>query len=148
MLKDSVPQQRTKTIHNLGRRAGLLRQGEWLFVPSPGFIPADKDLILHNEPIQRRDDVPYIVDQLYRHGGELVYVCPEYPVGLSEDIYHKLIARRPETLSRDWHVRRRNLEVYARGEVRHEDRKTIVLPYWHRVLMSSETGSLHMAFWE
>jgi len=32
------------------------------------------------------------------------------------------------------------------GEVRYADRKAVLLPYWHRVLMSSERGSLHMVF--
>ena len=39
----------------------------------------------------------------------------------------------------------RNAGVYARGKVRHSDHETIDLPFWHRVLMNTETQSRTMA---
>ena len=40
---------------------------------------------------------------------------------------------------------RRNPGVYARGAVRHSDHATITLPFWHRVIMNTETQSRTMA---
>jgi hypothetical protein len=37
-----------------------------------------------------------------------------------------------------WRVMRRNMQVFARGKVRHPDHKTLVLPGWHEVLLSGE----------
>ena len=43
----------------------------------------------------------------------------------------------------------RDPELYAKGSVRHPDHNTIVLPYWHRVLMNTEQRARamrHVAF--
>ena len=34
--------------------------------------------------------------------------------------------------------------VFARGDVRHSDHATITLPFWHRVMMNTETQSRTM----
>ena len=39
----------------------------------------------------------------------------------------------------------RDAGVYARGTVRHPDHATITLPFWHRVLINTETQSRTMA---
>jgi hypothetical protein len=44
----------------------------------------------------------------------------------------------------DWVEMVRNPELYAKREVRHPDHNTIVLHYWHRVLMSTEQGARAM----
>jgi len=41
---------------------------------------------------------------------------------------------------------RRDMSVYARGAVSHADHATITLPFWHRVLMNTETQSQTMRF--
>jgi hypothetical protein len=41
---------------------------------------------------------------------------------------------------------RRDMGVYARGSVSHADHATITLPFWHRVLMNTETQSRTMRF--
>jgi hypothetical protein len=38
----------------------------------------------------------------------------------------------------------RDAAVYARGAIRHPDHRTIWLPFWHRVLMNTETRSRTM----
>jgi hypothetical protein len=40
---------------------------------------------------------------------------------------------------------RRNAGVYAGGRVRHSGHVTITLPFWHRVVMNTETQSRTMA---
>ncbi len=98
----------------------------------------NEKLILRNEPLRRGAGKPHIVEQLYRTGGEVVYVCGTHPNGLTESPYRKLIQRNPEASAWGWTAMRRNMRVYARGKVRHPDHATISLPVWHRVLMNTE----------
>lgn len=122
------------------RNSAFLRQGEWFFVPEPNGAPGagNNKLILRNEPLQRGAGKPHIVEQLYRTGGEVVYVCGTHPNGLTESQYRKLIQRNPEASAWGWRSMSRNMRVYARGTVRHPDHATISLPVWHQVLMNTE----------
>src|SRR5438132_1531801 len=74
---------RRKNWHDR-KNEGFIRQGEWFFLPRPDFEPPSASLVLHNEPIRRPGGTPHVVEQLYRHGGTVVYVHPKYPGGLSE----------------------------------------------------------------
>src|SRR5579871_5074196 len=58
------------------------RQGEWFFVPEASFV-VDEKLILRDEPLRRGGGKPHRVDQLYRTGGETVYVTKRFPNGLT-----------------------------------------------------------------
>jgi hypothetical protein len=78
------------------------------------------------------------VEKLHRRGSETVYVCRQYPDGLVFEGYRDLIARDPQAKGLAWHTMQRVGEVYATGKVRHPDHRTIVLPFWHQVLMSEE----------
>ena len=123
------------------RNAGYLRQGEWFFLPRPGFEPEAGWLIHKNEPIQRSGGTPHIVDKLVRRGGEVVYVSHRYPNGLTQAEYRDLIARNTRAKGLAWRTMLRGSEVFAMGKVRHPDHKTIVLPFWHEVLMSEEPSA-------
>ena len=125
---------------------GYIRQGEWFFLPRPDFVPPERFLILHDEPIQRSGSKAHMVEWLYRFGGETVYVSNRFPNGLSEDSYRRFIQRNAEAARQDWRVMRRNPEVYAMGKVRHPDHKTIILPFWHRVVMSNERQNSSVVF--
>jgi hypothetical protein len=124
------------------RNAARVRQGEWFFVPvvSAAINPL---LILRNEPLVRsRGGKPHMCEQLYRFGGETVYVAPGYPDGLTQDQYRAL---PDEGRSRShWRVMRRNPQVYVRGRVRHPDHKTVVLDGWHEVFSNTEHLSYAM----
>jgi hypothetical protein len=120
------------------------RQGEWFFVPEPSFVVNEK-LVLRNEPLRRGAGKPHLVEQLYRSGGETVHVCRRHPNGVTPDEYRSILRRNPEAARWGWQVMRRNPGVYARGTVRHSDHETITLPFWHRVLMNTETQSRTMA---
>jgi hypothetical protein len=102
-------------------------------------------LILRNEPLRRGRGKPHMCDEVVRIGGETVYVCSEYPNGLTEWQYRKLLNRKPKLKSLNWITLRRNPGVFVRGKVRHADHKTIVLDGWHEVLMNTENESLAMA---
>lgn len=84
-----------------------------------------------------------------RFGGEIVYVSPKHPNGVTEAQHRKLVSRKPELRKLSWLTRRRNPGVFVRGTVRHADHKTIVLNGWHQVLMNTETQAVamrHVAF--
>ena len=120
------------------------RQGEWFFVPEPSFV-VDEKLVLRNEPLRRGSGKPHLVEEIFRSGGETVHVCDRYPNGLTPDEYRAMIQRNPNAIRWRWRVMSRNPGVYARGTVRHSDHATITLPFWHRVMMNTETQSRTMA---
>ncbi len=120
------------------------RQGEWFFVPDPSFVVDDR-LILRNEPLRRGAGKPHMVEELHRTGGETVHVCRRHPNGVTPKEYRSILQRNPEAASWGWQVMRRNPGVYARGTVRHSDHDAITLPFWHRVIMNTETQSRTMA---
>ena len=120
------------------------RQGEWFFVPDPAMV-VDEKLVLRNEPLRRGAGKPHLVEQLFRSGGEVVRVCSRYPNGITNEEYHALVQVNPKAMHWGWRVMRRNPGVYARGTVRHSDHATIMLPFWHRVLMNTENQSRTMA---
>lgn len=124
-----------------GREA--IRQGEWFFVPEPGVN--DKDaVILRNEPLSRgAGSKPHVCEQMMRKGGEGVMVCNRYPTGISLGEYQTLISSDSNARGYGWRRMVRDAEVYARGEIRHKDHKTIDLWCWHRVYMNRERFAKH-----
>jgi hypothetical protein len=131
---------------NKRRNAGFIRQGEWFFLPRPEFQVDAPHLILRNEPVQRGGGKAHLVEQLFRLGGETVYVSAKYPNGLTQPQYATLLKRDRGASQLNWRVMRRNPTVYARGKVRHPDHQTIVLPFWHQVVMNGEMMSRNVVF--
>jgi hypothetical protein len=141
-MRKNVRRQEWNKRHN----PGFIRQGEWFFIPQPDFTPPAHSLILRNEPLQLGGRKPHMVEELFRTGGQTVYVSRRAPNGISEAQYRRLIARDPAAANAQWRTMRRNPEVYARGRVRHSDHATIVLPFWHRVAANGEPRSNQVAF--
>jgi hypothetical protein len=136
-------------MRNRRRNEAFVRQGEWFFVRVPAGFPVDEKLILKNEPIARSGGKPHRCEELVRQGGEFVYVCPQYPQGVTEAQHRRLVTRQPKLRSLPWVAQWRNSLVFVRGKVRHADHKTIQLDGWHKVLMNTETQALamrHVAF--
>jgi hypothetical protein len=127
--------------------AGVIRQGEWFFVPRLE-EKIDEKLILHNEPLTRgARSKPHRCQDLVRVGGVTVYVNSKHPNGLPEREYAKLDAQAKKLGM--WRVMRRDARVFVRGRIRHSDHKTVILRGWHEVLMNTEHQSLamqHVAF--
>ncbi|HVH88066.1 MAG TPA: hypothetical protein VM912_15170 [Terriglobales bacterium] len=121
--------------------AARIRQGEWFFVPAP-HARVEQLLVLRSEPIARGGGKPHVCEELYRFGGETVYVSPSAPHGLTSDQYRALSDR--ERNRWNWRVMRRNPKVYVRGRVRHPDHKTVLLDGWHEVLSNTENLSRAM----
>ena len=152
--KDNLKPQQAKTSqekHGVKHRQrhkrhnkGFIRQGEWFFIPSQD-LEINADLIHRNEPLVRGGGgKPHMVEEIYRVGGELVYVSTRNPAGLSERAYHRLSQK--ERSKYNWHPMRRNPQVFARGKVRHSDHKTVHLRDWHEVFMNREERTSHLGF--
>ncbi|MGD0737463.1 MAG: hypothetical protein ABR976_20220 [Terracidiphilus sp.] len=124
-----------------GREA--IRQGEWFFVPEPGV--SEKGVVIHrNEPLSRgAGSKPHVCSEMMRRGGVTVMVSRQYPTGIGLPEYERLMATNPDASGFMWRSMTRDAEVYARGEVRHKDHKTIDLCGWHRVYMNRERFARH-----
>ena len=86
-----------------------------------------------------------LVAEVYRTGGEKVYVCARHPNGLIERDYRELLAAHREAKHWNWQFRVRDAGVYARGSVRHPDHATVTLHDWHQVMMNTENTTRQMA---
>jgi hypothetical protein len=129
---------------NRRKNAAFVRQGEWFFLPVPGFV-VDEKLVLPNEPLRRGNGgKPHWAEICYRTGGETVYVCPRHPNGVTGAQYEKILAGNPKAKTWGWRTMRRNPGVYVKGRVRHADHATIALHGWHRVVMNTEGQSKAM----
>jgi len=127
------------------RNVAYVRQGEWFFLPQ-WTLEVDEQDVLHNEPLTRGHGKAHILELAYRRGGETVYVDDEHPTGITQEEFWALPRSRQKG---DWYEMVRNPELYAKGAVRHPDHNTIVLHFWHRVLMNTEQGARamrHVAF--
>jgi hypothetical protein len=129
---------------NRRKNAAFVRQGEWFFLPAPGFV-VDEKLVLPNEPLSRGNGgKPHWAEFCYRTGGETVYVCSKYPNGVTGAQYKGILAGSPKAKGWGWRTMRRNPGVYVKGRVRHADHATITLHGWHRVVMNTEGQSKAM----
>jgi len=126
------------------KNAAFRRQGEWFFVPVDDPV-VDESRLLRWEPIARSGGKPHMVEELIRTGGELIYLCRNRPNGLREKEYRKLLQGRPSAKNWNWQAQRVNPGVFARGDIRHPDHRTITLHDWHRVLMNTENESRTMS---
>jgi hypothetical protein len=140
-VKSALTRARVPNKHrNRRRNAAFVRQGEWFFLPARG-IRVPEDRVLRNEPLQRGNGKPHVVDYLVRIGGETVYVAREHRNPLTAEQHRRLLERREKARNWNWQVMRRNPDVFVRGRVRHSDHKTIVLDGWHRVVLNRETDA-------
>jgi hypothetical protein len=129
---------------NRRKNAAFVRQGEWFFLPVPGFV-VDEKLVLTAEPLRRGNGgKPHWAEFCYRTGGETVHVSSRYPNGVTWEQYRVILAGSPTAKRWGWRTMRRNPGVYVRGRVRHADHATITLNGWHRVVMNTEGQSRAM----
>jgi hypothetical protein len=128
------------------RNAAYIRQGEWFFLPQWSLV-VDERAVLRDEPLTRGRGKDHVLELAFRRGGETVFVNTEHPGGITAAELERL---SPSQQRRGpWREMVRDAEVYAKGAVRHPDHNTIVLPYWHRVLMNTEQRARamrHVAF--
>jgi hypothetical protein len=129
---------------NRRKNAAFVRQGEWFFLPDPGFV-VDEKLVLRHEPLSRGNGgKPHWAEFCYRTGGETVYVCSRYPNGFTVAQYRSILAGNSNADPWNWRMMIRNAGVFVRGRIRHPDHDTITLHGWHQVLMNTEGQSKAM----
>jgi len=122
---------------------GVIRQGEWFFVPVRN-ADHTTGIIHRNEPLSRgAGSKPHICAELMRAGGETVMVSQIRPTGIPEADYERLIETNPKARRVPWRRMIRDALVFARGEVRHRDHKTVHLDGWHQVYMNRERFAKH-----
>lgn len=127
----------------VGRPA--IRQGEWFFVPEPGF-DVEAWAICRNEPLSRGNgSKPHVCEELTRRAGVTVMVSSMCPTGVTLPEYDRLMVTDPAARRTSWRRMVRDAEVFARGKVRHPDHRTIYLVGWHRVYMNRERFAPHAA---
>jgi hypothetical protein len=144
LVRQALASHKVSTNKRYSRKnRAFRRQGEWFFVPEPTFV-VDPKLVLRHEPLRRGAGKPHMVEQLFRTGGETVYVSSRHPNGLLPAEYKRLLKSDPSAARWGWRMMRRDMGVYARGAVSHADHATITLPFWHRVMMNTETQSRTM----
>jgi hypothetical protein len=128
------------------RNVAYIRQGEWFFLPRWTLAVDERD-VLRDEPLTRGRGKDHVLELAYRRGGETVFVNAVHPSGISLAEFEQLSPS--QQLSGKWREMVRDPELYAKGSVRHPDHNTIVLPYWHQVLMNTEQRARamrHVAF--
>ncbi len=108
-----------------------VRQGEWVFLPVRG-LALKTESILWDQPLRPEETDSPQVDFLYRDEGNRRFVCDEYPYGLSEPVFNRLIRDVPEQGNFRWQSYSVNPRVYVKGRVRREGFRTLVLTRWHR----------------
>jgi hypothetical protein len=129
---------------NRRKNAAFVRQGEWFFLPVPGFV-VDEKLVLRDEPLSRGNaSKPHWAEFCYRTGGETVYVCSRHPNGVTVAQYKSILAGSPKAKGWGWRTMRRNPGVYVKGRIRYPDHATITLNGWHQVVMNTENQSKAM----
>ncbi|MBW2735296.1 MAG: hypothetical protein JRH20_23170 [Deltaproteobacteria bacterium] len=148
------PEEVVAAQHRLGgrrknrhrrRNAAYLRQGEWFLIPSPN-VEVDMRGVLRREPLSRGRGKPHLAEEAFRTGGTTVYVSRQYPHGVPEETYRKLLKQDPRARSADWRVMKRDPEVYCRGRLTHPDHATLRLRGWHRALPNTESQAPWMVF--
>jgi hypothetical protein len=140
---DSMKQFGVPRGHRNRRKTdAFVRQGEWFFIACPE-MEVQWAEVIYNEPIRRGRGKPHTCEIMYRRDGRQVYVCDQYPKGLTTSEYNSLA--RDERLRHKWEQRVRDAEVFVRGKVEHADHETVDLPFWHKVVMNTETRSRAMA---
>jgi hypothetical protein len=129
------------------RTEAYVRQGEWFFLPRPGFEPP-RGAVFRNEPMRRGAGKPHFAELAYREGGELVYVSVVRPNGVTE-AERAMLMRRPKLADVRWTPMRRNPQMFVKGRISHPHHATITLDCWHLVQMNTEhqaPAMRHVAF--
>lgn len=128
------------------RNGAFIRQGEWFFIPTDKQF--DRGRILRDEPLMRgRGSKPHRVEELVRFGGAPVVLFRGHEY--TPEVFDAMLAAG-RVAHRGLGAQRmvKDPEVYARGRVRHPDHATIVLPFWHRVMVNAETRSVNLSFYD
>jgi len=122
---------------NRRRTVAFVRQGEWFFIPRPEEDRRKHD-VRHREPLSRGiGSQMHWCQDVFRVGGEDVWVSDRFPRGLTDDQYADLPDETRQSSA--WRRMARGAASFARGWVRHRDHATITLDGWHEIVMNTES---------
>jgi hypothetical protein len=107
-----------------------LRLGDYLLTPAEP--PGLHDWLIARDEALGRGRGGIEAELAYRWGDETLLVCPEYPLGVTEQGYRQLLADRPELASTCWQRTSRSLGLFVRGRLRSNAGDSMHLDRWHR----------------
>lgn len=140
-VREAEKNRKIKPKHkNKRRNKAWKRQGEWFFVPA-GRLQVDENTILKNEPIRMGNRRQHVCAEIYRTGGEQVWVSRKYPNGLTDADYKALPSKEQIGFRR----MTRDAKVYARGRITAPDHAPLYLDGWHEVMPNTESRARHGA---
>lgn len=113
-----------------GPPAPRVRLGDWLLTPAEP--PGLQDWLIARDEHLGRGCGGIEAEMAYRWGDETLLVCAEYPLGVSEQGYRRLLSERPELASTCWQRTSRSLGLFVRGTVRSNAGDSMHLDRWHR----------------
>lgn len=138
--KEGVSKKNAHKRHRLLKTGKKIhRQGEFMFVPQPDFMPPKGNLtkIWKNEPMRGGGSHFHYAEFLYRSGGKQVYVFRNKVLEPKE--YKAYIKEHPEE-EKNFRPMMENPSVYVRGKISHEEHATVDLGHvWHKVLVNTES---------
>jgi len=115
-VHESQARHKVKTKRrNKRKKEGFIRQGEWFFVPYPD-MAVGEPFVLKNEPLRRGRVRPRIAEFLYRRGSTTVHVCDQYPNGLTQGEYTRLVREDPGKAKLNWRTMSRDPEAFVKGK--------------------------------
>ncbi|MFP4354388.1 MAG: hypothetical protein ACLFUJ_04630 [Phycisphaerae bacterium] len=115
------------------RRARSVRHGDWLFEPADQLRVHDWMIEL-DQPLAADEPEAGRAEKISRSGGEIVYVGPDYPLGISEATYRKLLADDPTIAAQPWRSARIYGTLYVCGRIDLPGLVPLQLEGWHRAI--------------
>ena len=116
-----------------GGRPAAVRFGDWLLVPAEQLYVHDW-LIHRDERFGEAGGSAMTAEQAFRTGGEVVYASEDFPLGVSEATYRRLLDQDPLLAQRPWRQVRSPGSLFVRGRLAHPDCGELVLDGWHRAI--------------
>jgi len=151
-LKTSQAHKRHRKLKS-GRK--IHRQGEFMFIPEPGYQPPKGfTAIIHkHEPMSRgnsRVGNSHYAEYLYREGGTQVYVSRIAPNGFTVKEHADWVKNNPDRKEVRWDYRVRDPQVWVKGKITHREHRTLDLgEIWHKCVLNTENlapGARNVAF--
>jgi hypothetical protein len=122
---------------NKHRNEARIRQGDFFFVPTT--VELDERMIKMHQPLRRGRGNAHMLEEVIEMGGQAGY--ERFGSFINERQYQSL----EEKDKQGYRKTLRNPTLYARGNVRHPEHKTVYLQGWHRVVPNTEAGARDIA---
>lgn len=115
------------------RRARAVHHGQWLFEPVDEIRVHDW-MIRRNELLVPTEPQAGRAEKLSRSGGEIIYVGPDFPLGVCEATFRKMLAEDPALANQPWRPARMYGTLYVTGRIDVPGLAERKLDGWHRAI--------------